>query len=520
VEEIRGLTESGVPSSMYEALELVRGRGLGSGEFGRIMIAVNVTLLQRLYGAPRNSLPAANPPSSHGYTRILRDAERGVYTAPPPNSRDYLEYVLPFLALLSETRAERLENALPDLRMARELNPGSALAPWFLGILLERAGDPAGAAEEYRRAWEISPECYPAALGLARALDAGGQGEESFAFLLDLAARNPGNNAVERQLALAYYRRRDWKAAEALVTEVLSRDSRDLELILARAHILVEQGQLLQAQAPLDQYAPLGPGNPLYLYLRARVQAEGYRNREAALGFIRSLILAPAAPEEALSYAARFLMESPRREDQEEGRVLLRRLLLSEAPSTAVLSLALQDAVRREDWREGRAYAGRLLEKRRSPGDLFSAYLAERGLGNHPAALGYARELYEQSPANDEWAAAYVSALIDSGRREEAGRMIESRLAAVAGGALKGRYYYLRSRLKSDEEAVMGDLRSSLFEDPRNLDALIALFEIYHRRREERRAVYYLKQALAIAPDNPLLRRYETEYAALLGSSF
>jgi hypothetical protein len=43
------------------------------------------------------------------------------------------------------------------------------------------------------------------------------------------------------------------------------------------------------------------------------------------------------------------------------------------------------------------------------------------------------------------------------------------------------------------------------------------MFEIYHRQREERRAVYYLRQALAIAPDNPRLKRYEKQYADLLG---
>jgi hypothetical protein len=42
------------------------------------------------------------------------------------------------------------------------------------------------------------------------------------------------------------------------------------------------------------------------------------------------------------------------------------------------------------------------------------------------------------------------------------------------------------------------------------------MFEIFHRRREERRAVYYLRQALAIAPDSPRLKNYEREYASLL----
>jgi hypothetical protein len=98
--------------------------------------------------------------------------------------------------------------------------------------------------------------------------------------------------------------------------------------------------------------------------------------------------------------------------------------------------------------------------------------------------------------------------------------MIDSRLPALTGGTLKSRYFYLRSRVRTNEDSIMNDLRSSLFEDPRNLNALIAMFEIYHHRRDERRAVYYLKQALALAPDNPQLKRYEAEYADRLGGAY
>jgi cytochrome c-type biogenesis protein CcmH/NrfG len=83
----------------------------------------------------------------------------------------------------------------------------------------------------------------------------------------------------------------------------------------------------------------------------------------------------------------------------------------------------------------------------------------------------------------------------------------------MAGGTLKSRYYYLRSRTRGSEELQMNDLRSSLFEDSRNLNSLIALFEIYQSRNDDRRAAAYLRQALALAPDNPQLKRYEAEYA-------
>ena len=552
VDEIRSLTEKGYPSALLDALEIIRSRDLSSTEFGRMMITVNVTLLKTIYPSFQAELPNPDPPLTHVYARILREAERGVYVPPQPNSYDYLEYVLPFLAYYPDESAdpnaprrgssgprvvqpERFLSALPDLEKAAEINPDSVLADLFAGIAYEYSGRLDYAFSYYARAWEQFPECFPAALKLARVMEAQGRKQEATRFLQDLVVYFPDNLQVKRELALAYYRGGDWSRAETAVAEILQRNSRDGEFVLMRAHILVEQGQMLQAQAPLDIYATINPNNRLYLFLRARVQAEAYHNRDAALNYMRSIIRSsqagsPAAEnaeqnqDELLSaasiYAARLMMESPRSEDQEEGRNLLAKLLAVSPPALDVVSLALEDAVRREEWPEARAFLARLLEERRSAQDLLAACMVERGQGNNAAALSYARELYERDRSNDEGIINYVSALIETGRAEEASRMIDSRINAVPGGVLKSRYFYLRSRVRNNEELVMNDLRSSLFEDPRNLDALVAMFEIYHRRRDERRAVYYLKQALALAPENLRLKRYEQEYGTALGSAF
>jgi tetratricopeptide (TPR) repeat protein len=521
-DEIRSLTEKGTSASLIQSLELIRVRGLGNSEFGRVMNAVNSALLKTLYPAISVQLPLQDPPQTHAYSKILRDLGMGNYVPPPAGSRDYLEQVLPFLALYNDTRRERLLTALPDLQKGVELNPGSVLAPYFLGLVYERSGGLDDADRWYSRAWQLSPDCYPAALGLARVMEERGRRQDAIAFLSDMVIRFPDNIQVKRQLALMYYRNGEWSRAEPAVAEILQRDSRDGEFILMRAHILVEQGQYLQAQAPLDLYASINPSSRFYLFLRARVQAEGYRNRDAALNYLRSLIRGTdsqggAVDDEASVYAARLLMESSRPEDQREGRDILLRLLSNPNPSLTVTDLALQDAIRRQAWPEARSYITRLLNERRSPEDLLNAYNVEHGQGNNAAALSYARELYDREQSNDEGAIAYISALIDTGRQDEAGRMIESRLNSAA-GIVKSRYYYLRSRIRSNDEAAMNDLRSSLFEDPRNLNALTAMFEIYHRRKDERRAVYYLKQALAIAPDSPQLKRYEAEYATALGN--
>lgn len=519
-EEIRTLVENGSYPSLLKALTLIGDRNLRESEFGRLMNAVAVTLLQKLYPSLQTQYPTPAPPAAHAYTRILRETERGNYVHAPQNSQDYLEHTLPFLALLRETRPEKLDAARTDLIRARDLNKNSVLAPFFLGLIYERSSLLNAAVEEYNRAYAISRDCYPAVLGLARILERQGKRPEAIRLLSDLVIQYPDNLVVKRQLAVAYYNNQDWSRADPVIAEVLQRDSRDSAFILMRAHVLVEQGQFLQAQAPLDMVGAVDPNNRLYLFLRARVQAEGYRNRDSALNYLRSLIRTYPTDDEAAVYASRLLMESTRPEDRREGRELLNRLLAAGDPSLLVVNLALQDAIDREAWSEARSFLDRLLVERRSPQDLLSAYTVERGLGNNSAALQAARELYERDTAAEEGINAYITALIDTGRNDEAVRLIEGRLSTLPGGALKGRYYYLRSRLRTNEDATMNDLRSSLFEDPRNLSALTAMFEIYRRRKDDSRAVFYLKQALALAPDNPQLRRYAAEYSSLLGGGY
>ena len=529
VEEIRFLTEKGSPSSLLRAGELIRSRGVGSTEFGRLMNNVNASLMKTIYPAIQANFLPPDPPVTHVYSRIIKDAESGLYRAPPLNSADYLECVLPFLALYpragaAPVYAENYLSALPDLERAGKLNEESFLAGFFTGIVYEMTRQLDSASAKFSEVWERFPESYPAALGIARVMEAQGRTRECVQFLSDLAVEFPGNIQVKRQLALVYYRSGDWPNAEAAIAEVLNIDSRDGEFLLMNAHVLVEQGQLFQAQAPLDNYAAYNPSSRLYLFLRARVQAEAYNNRDAALNFLRTILRSATTSnsfdEEATVYAARLLMESSRAQEQNEGREMLRKLLESPNPSLEVTGLALNDAVRREDWLEAQNYLDRLLEERRSAQDLLAAYTLEREQGNIAAALSYARELYEKDRSSEEGIVTYISALIDSNRNDEAVRLIEGRIDNIAGGVLKGRYFYLRSMTRRNEELAMSDLRSSLFEDPRNLNSLIALFEIYRRRDDERRAVYYLRQALALAPDNLRLKRYEAEYAAALNGLF
>ena len=516
-DEIRSLTETGILSYMLQAIELIRSRDLIASDFGRLMSGINTILIRRIYPDSLARLPVIDMPQTSNYTRIIREAERGSYIQPPANSDDFLELVLPFLAINSNSDEYIRSIAMRDLERAGQVQPLSVLPAYFTGILHEYAGRHNEAISAYNRAYSISREFYPSQIGIARVNRITGNPAEAVSILSNLAVIYPDSREIRRELAHCYYANSDWPHALPAIEEILRADPRDGVFLLMRAYILIDQGNYSQANASLDNYASINSNNRDYLYMRAQVQFDGSRNRDSALNYLRSILRVNPNDVQAMIFAVTLLMDSQREPDHVEGRELLERLRQAAGSSIEVMNLSLRDAVRRESWQEAQRYLNSVLTVRRTIADITDGYYIERGLGNNARALIFARELYDRDTSNNDYSAIYISALIDNGQRAEASRLIESRLNSVTNTQLKSRFFYLRSRLQTNTDDALGDLRSSLFEDPRNLDAIIAMFEIYHNRREERRAVYYLRQALAIAPDNPRLRRYEIEYASLLG---
>jgi len=532
-------TEQGTPESIIQALGIIRSNDVDNTEFGRMMNAVNISVLRLVYPAVQTQLPLFDPPLTHLYTRILREASNGVYIPPQPDSTDVLEHILPFLAYYPQTVStppntatrtksltpEHFLSALPDLQKAVTLNENSGLAAYFIGIALEQAGYSKEAFAQFTQVHERFPDSYPAALALARIMNNQGEKEAAVRLLSQTLTRFPDNANIKRQLARVYYNAGDWSRAEPAVAEILQQALLDREFVLMMAHILVEQGRFQAAQTYLNTFQSLEPTNKLYLFLRARVQAEGFNNRDSAINFLRAILRNPSSTnstidDQAAHYAVKLLLESPRPLDRQEGREVLARLMAAPSPQLEIVSLALDEAIREEDWVLARTYLNQILNRRRSPLDLLAAYTLERAQGNNAAALAFARELTQRYPADTEGSIALITALIDTGRRNEAAQQLERRINIAPSGILKSRYLFLRSRIAANEQAAVNDLAASLFEDARNLSSLIAMFEIYHRRRDERRAVYYLRQALAIAPEDPRLHRYETEYADALGRGF
>jgi tetratricopeptide (TPR) repeat protein len=254
-------------------VELIQNRNLQNTDYGRVMNAAAAALLRTVYPDMAVRFFPPDSPQTHSYTKIIRNAERGIYTTPAPSARDFLEFVLPFLAYyslgesrISDSSDSRLLNAISDLVRASQLNPHSVLPLLFQGFVYERNGDIERSEAAYGSALELASSCYPAELGLIRLLRRQGRGEEENARLSDLLERYPDNLAVKKQLARNYAAAREWPRAEAAAAEILQRSPRDGEFLLLSAFMAIEQGQFQRAQTPLDSHASIDASGRDYLF--------------------------------------------------------------------------------------------------------------------------------------------------------------------------------------------------------------------------------------------------------------
>ena len=80
---------------------------------------------------------------------------------------------------------------------------------------------------------------------------------------------------------------------------------------------------------------------------------------------------------------------------------------------------------------------------------------------------------------------------------------------AYIGNIGDSRVYLYRNGdyLQLTEEKSLADLRSSLIANPRNSDALFRLYELYYAKQDYRKAQYYLRQVVAINPNDSSVRK-------------
>lgn len=516
----------GSPSSLARSLELASRASTLKAEDAAALASIARGVAALVYPeASAASVPAAStaPGSAQGLLLALgevaagRSPEVSAEAAGTP-----LGELIPALVVFAVDSSDSSRKAFDALDRFARLGVPSILPSLIRGVDAERRGDWQGALGLYRSVLAIAPDAWAANLGSGRAFLALRRSADALASLGGLVKSRAGLPSFDRAYALALYANGRYDEAEPYVARVLTRDPQDSQLVIVRARILIRAKAYQQALPLLDAYGTVDSASRLYLLLRS-LESEGLRSREEALKWARRGLSAYPDDPELLAVAARLLFAGPAF-GHEEGRSLAARVCSLVVPGAAapvdsdsetgavILAsrnaaaveasrLLARDAASRFKWADAAAYlsrAGAAFD------DKAQAALILRK-SSSASALEYASSWYRSEPRSEAAIEAYVRALADSGDDKATQEAIARILPGASSHPLRSVLYYVQSRLQKSDEPALSLLRAALVENADNAEALAAMSDIQLRRKDYPKARFYLKQALALDPDDPEL---------------
>lgn len=446
-----------------------------------------------------SSVSPRDVPQNDPLIRQFVDARNGRPIQPGPNA-SALEELLPALMVFRFRNLESTSTALNALERFAGFGQPSSLAYLIRGMALERSGDLAAAAAALNQAIALAEDNYQARLALANLLVRRSAAADALAMLDTVDPLLSRSLAYRRARASALYHAGRYTEALPMITAVLQEEPMNSSLLLMRAHLLVENKEYRQAQPLLEAYASVDANSRLYLLLRARLALEQGRDRRSALLYLRRALDRYPEDSELILYTANVLATGGSAQEQAEALALAERVLSFQPDSREAIRILLAAELRSADVFAAVEYADRLLGLGLAADDFELVYTAYREAGRTSLARQVADAWRASQPESEGARLAHITMLVEGGDRSQAGSLIASYLGGRGSQAYKSSLHYLNSRIQTNPDAVLNSLRNALIEDSMNIDALLAMYDIYEAGRDYQRAAFYLKQAFAIAP--------------------
>ena len=507
---------TGSPESLNRAAASMRKASVDYSDPEKVLLYVAAEIMKIAWPTETVSWEVPLPPSDNAYVGAVSSARKGIYDSSTGNS-DFLTLTLPSLVLLLNlSRDDYYAEAEQSLSLAMTMRPDSVLAAYLAGTLYRRMGQPQKAFECYKVAAESAPGCMQASYALAECLRDKGEYGRAFSLVEPFTAKYPGNISLLKLCAETSFAMGNFSVAELYVARVLQQNPSDSGYVLFRARILVEEGEFIKAASLLDVYARTDSESKGYLLLRARVQRDWNKNLRGAVETMSQAVSKYADDEDVILFAAELASASGEKIEGKSAGELAALVLEKNPDSEKARMITVADLVNNKKWNEAYAVNSKLM--RAAGASAESRYTQIKiclALGRTDEAWNLAAEQYEKSPSDEQAVQAYLEVLFATGRLAESQDLI-NRLLPSANSRMKSFLYYRKSYLSKNEQTVLADLRSSLIANPRNSDALYRLYTIYFEKKDYRKAQYYLKQVVALNPNNEEYLRKNAELEKLL----
>ena len=514
-EQIVKEVENGSPESLKNAMQLIKKSSEEYEENEKVLISIAVQIMKIVWPSQKITWEQPVTDIENPYIGAINSAKQGVFDS-STGDVDFLSTILPALVLLSpviaqskeinNTNQEILENCRNAIQKAMELNQNSVLAHYLMGVLLQKQEKYNEALAFLKFAYDSSPKTEEILLCYSNLLYKTGNLESAQKIADELDPQNL-NIQVLKQKAYIAFELKDYDSAELLVARVLQQNPNDLDFLLFRAKILVEKKDYIRAVSLLDVYARQNDTSLDYLILRARIQLDWSKNTTAATETIEKALQLYPEETQVLMIAAKIssITDSPvagKYADQ-----LTEKVLQKEPNNIEAMVYSLNALIQRENWNDSYKICCKIIETEKYPVEIVGKFVQIcLRLGKNNEAFDFAKSQLAKYPDDETVLQAYVFAYSKVGNRDAVIKYIDS-LLAQANQKMKSFLFYVRSFLQVSEEKSLADLRSSLSMNPRNSDSLFRLYEIYFEKQDYRKAQYYLRQVVAINPNNNSLKK-------------
>ena len=516
-DEIVRKVENGSPSSISEAMNAIHKPEIELSESEKVLIYVSSEIMRILWSSQKVTWTTYDVTEETPYTGALKSVRNGIYDTSTGNS-DFLSTFLPALVYLTPNITSNVQaQCEKGILDALKLNPSSVAANYLAGLYYEKKTEYEKAEPYLTKAYEGS-HTIEILLEYAKVLSKNGKSALAEEVMKEAGTDGSSTTslAVLKQNAYIAFEKGDYTAAEEAVARVLQQTPNDLEFVLFRARIFIEKNDYIHAVSLLDMYARQNDTNIDYLILRARVQLDWSKNTNAATETIEKAMQLYPDNVDALLIAARIssLTDGPVAGKYADE---LAAIVLEKRPSNNdALVYALDGLIQRENWQEAYDISSSLIKKQADNENLILKHVTVcLKLGKKGEAMEVAQKAYTSSPSSETITQTYILASTEVLSRDESIRLIDSMLPS-ASSKIKSYLYYRRSFLERSEDTALADLRSSLIANPRNSDALFRLYEIYFDKKDYRKAQYYLKQVVAINPNDSSVRKLNEALTQLI----
>lgn len=508
--------EFGSPQSIKRAIQKFSKAEIDYTENEKVFYNIAAQILSTAYPSekPLDNIPLVS--KSNNYLGIIKSAQSGIYEK-NPNAKDFFEFVLPCLVLCtSTTKTDFYADAEESLQKAVAIKSDSILCHYLLGLLYKKQLNYDRALAEFDKATEANTVIYEVLLEKATCLIQLKKYDQVSNILDRLVIQFPSDLKVLKLYANTAFLMGDYTKAEQYASFVLQQNPSDLDFILFRAKIFVETAEYLKASSLLDVYAKTYPDKNEYLLLRSKIQKEWNKNLTAAVATIEKALTLYPNDSDIILYAAELASETGLRINGKNGGELAEMILSQDPENQKALQVSANAY-----FMAGNNSAAYSMSKKM----MATSFVPQSGILQHikiclalkynDEAWKYAASIYDKSPNEPVAIQIYIETLIKTGRGSNASRLITNLLNQNPNSSMKSFLFYERSFLSNNEVTILSDLRSALISNPRNSDALFRMYQIYYGRKDYKKAQYYLKQVIALNPNDERYKKLNSELDAL-----